>query len=139
MLGHPCWNIFTNCSNNFNFHGTVITKKQTNGVYNVSINKLPENHQIVDLPQNYITVREDGEEEKAYDHAQDTAKDITDDCHGNKPKKRVNHEEASIDAFLSLSTEDQKAASAYVHRHRWKQVRAMDYPRGHYWTLWIRR
>ena len=115
--GHPGWDIVTNCSNNLNFHGTVTTKKQSNGMYNVSINKLPANHQIVDLPRGYITVMEDGEEEKAYDHAQDTATDTTDDCHGNGPKKRVNHEKASIDAFLSLSTEDQKVASAYVHRH----------------------
>ena len=103
-------------------YGTVMgpTGKKN---YNIQLDLLPSDHNIFPVPRAHITVIRKGDEEPDFTHQQRDDAEVAEQCEnldnasGDEGGGKRNYRKESIDAFLSLTKEEQKASRAFCHRY----------------------
>ena len=112
----PAWAIIEhNSRNDFNFFGTVLAPKQKNGKYNVRFDLLPEDDNEYAVVRDRLTVLHSGEDERAFDYANELSAEIAEACGGVEKEKKISAAQKAIDAFLSLPDEEKKSAKSFAY------------------------
>ena len=101
--------------NDFNFYRTVLGPNLKSGKYGVRFDVLPAEDNEYNLVRGNLVVLGEGEDEVEYDHDSQENAEIAEQCSGTIKESKAKPAQDAIDAFLMLSSKEQKSAKSVVY------------------------